>query len=79
MKIRLFIYAIFFLFFSCKKSNETSIVIYSINPSTDGPGATVIIQGEGFGNNPNNTSVSFNGVKASVGIESRKSEATTFL
>jgi N-acetylneuraminic acid mutarotase len=66
MKIRIFICCLFFIIFSCKKSNETSIVIYSIFPSTDGPGATVIIQGEGFGNNAGNTFVYFNGTKAQI-------------
>jgi N-acetylneuraminic acid mutarotase len=62
----LFIYGLFFLLISCKKSNESSIRVFNINPSTDGPGATVIIQGEGFGNNTANTSVYFDGVKAQI-------------
>jgi N-acetylneuraminic acid mutarotase len=66
MLIRLFIYSLFFLLFSCKKINERSISVTNINPPSDGPGATVKIYGEGFGNNPNNTSVYFNGVKATI-------------
>jgi N-acetylneuraminic acid mutarotase len=67
MSIRPFLYVLFiFVILSCKKSNEGSISVVNIYPSSDGPEATIKIDGNGFGNNLGNTAVYFNGVKATI-------------
>jgi N-acetylneuraminic acid mutarotase len=51
---------------SCKKVNESSITVTRINPDSDGPGATIEIDGRGFGNNPAAAAVYFNGVGGTI-------------
>jgi N-acetylneuraminic acid mutarotase len=51
---------------SCKKVNQSSITGTNIYPGPDGPGATIKINGSGFGNNPAGVAVYFNGVKGTI-------------
>jgi N-acetylneuraminic acid mutarotase len=51
---------------SCKKSSDIPFDITGIDPMTDGPGATVTVRGNGFGNNASSVSVIFNTTIASL-------------
>jgi N-acetylneuraminic acid mutarotase len=54
-------------FFACKKEKDSvPLSIKQINPMTDGPGAVVTIKGTGFGNDLSKTTVTINGVKATI-------------
>jgi hypothetical protein len=52
--------------YSCKKNFQSSIHVSQTNPASDRPGATIEIEGAGFGQSQQSTAVYFNGVKASI-------------
>jgi hypothetical protein len=64
----LFCFVVFSTILSCKKVNETGIIVTSIYPDSDGPGASVQIYGKGFGNNAAKDALYFNGAKATIDL-----------